>query len=112
MRSCLKTVDPVSHMSHVSLAHPPALGTCFIAALGMLLQCVKKNLNRGLDPYEDQIAEMVLIWSSFYTKGLIFNVHETLKNKQKPSQKASCCLWVSWDLQGSLFIVILVETCF
>ena len=71
MTSCLKTVDPVSHMSHVSLAHPPALGTCFIAALGMLLQCVKKKLNRGLGPYEDKIAEMVLIWSSFYTKVLI-----------------------------------------
>ena len=25
-------------------------------------------------PHEDQIAEMVLIWSSFYTKGIIFPI--------------------------------------
>ena len=32
-----------------------------------------KVLNWGLGPHEDQIAEMVLIWSSFYTKVLIFH---------------------------------------
>ena len=32
----------------------------------------KKVLNWGLGPHEDQTAEMVLNWSSFYTKGLIF----------------------------------------
>ena len=32
-----------------------------------------KVLNWGLGPHEDQTAEMVLIWSSFYTKVLIFH---------------------------------------
>ena len=61
MTQCLKTVDPVSNMSHVSLAHPPALGTCFIAALGMLLQCVKKTSIEDLVLMRTKLLK----WSSF-----------------------------------------------
>ena len=37
-----------------------------------LFNAFVKVLNWGLGPHEDQTAEMVLIWSSFYTKVLIF----------------------------------------
>ena len=41
----------------------------------------KKVPNWGLGPHEDQIAEMDLIWSSFYTKGLIFNIFSMKQQK-------------------------------
>ena len=49
-------------------------------------------------------AEMVLIWSSFYTKGLIFKIlsmkqQKTVCYRQKPSRKASCCPCVTWEMR-------------
>ena len=46
--------------------HPGQLNT----QCAMYSACITV-LNWGLGPHEDQTAEMVLIWSSFYTKVLI-----------------------------------------
>ena len=54
----------------------------------------KKVPNWGLGPHEDQIAEMDLIWSSFYTKGLIFNILSMKQQKidKKKQKKKSISL--------------------
>ena len=59
MPATLKSLECFESCSH---------NTIFIKKI--ISACVKV-LNWGLGPHEDQTAEMVLIWSSFYTKVLI-----------------------------------------
>ena len=62
-----------SQRLRICIVYKQTLPYCFVKCMVLLQnQVFSASVNWRLGPHEDQTAEMVLIWSSFYTKVLNF----------------------------------------